>query len=172
MAWPNLDPILKPINWAVIGGVATRLYMPERSTDDFDIAVNVADALSVRQRLADNGYAYKGELSIGGSAWQDKTGLDIDVIEGYEQWWPEALAQAQNNRDQQGLPIIPLPYLVLLKLKAGRLVDFGDLGKVLGIADEQMLNQVRSVIAKYSPNDREDLESLIYLGKLEVDNAS
>jgi hypothetical protein len=97
--------------------------------------------------------------------------LDIDVIEGSEQWWPDALAQAQDNHDAQGLPIIPLPYLVLLKLKSGRLVDFGDLGKVLGIADEPTLNEGRLVIAKYSPNDLEDLESLIYLGKLEVDNA-
>jgi hypothetical protein len=54
--WPNLDPILKPIHWAVIDGAATRLYMPERVTDDFDIAVSVADAAAVRQRMRDAHY--------------------------------------------------------------------------------------------------------------------
>ena len=35
--WPNLTAILKPTPWAVVGAVATRLYMPERMTQDSEI---------------------------------------------------------------------------------------------------------------------------------------
>ncbi len=38
--WPDLRPILKGIQWAIVGGVATRAYMPERTTKDMDIAVH------------------------------------------------------------------------------------------------------------------------------------
>jgi hypothetical protein len=169
--WPNLDPILKPIHWAVVGGAATRLYMPERATHDYGIVVNAADAPEVRRRLRGAGYEYRSELTVGGSYWRDKNGLKIDVLEWDETWLPTALAQAQNNRDGQGLPILPLPYLILLKLRASRSIDIGDLTRMLGCADEQALAEVRDVIARYAPEDSPDLESLIYLGKLEVDNA-
>ncbi|MBA3532298.1 MAG: hypothetical protein H0T73_10295, partial [Ardenticatenales bacterium] len=39
--WPDLRPILQDIPWAIIGGVATRAYMPERATKDIDILVAV-----------------------------------------------------------------------------------------------------------------------------------
>ncbi len=171
--WPDFGPILQPIHWAVIGGVATRMYMPERVTDDFDVAISSADAAEVRRRLKAAGYKYEGELGAGvrGSMWVDKDDLDIDVVEGQEEWWPAALAQAQSNRDGQGLPVLPLPYLVLIKLKANRGQDIVDASRMMGGADEQMLNQVRDIIARYSPEDVEDIESLIYMGKLEVDNA-
>jgi hypothetical protein len=38
--WPDLRPILEGIEWAIIGGVATRAYMPERMTKDLDIVVH------------------------------------------------------------------------------------------------------------------------------------
>jgi hypothetical protein len=169
--WPDFDPVLHPIHWAVIGGVATRLYMPERATDDFDVAVNAADSPEVRQRLREAGYDYVAELKAGGSTWRDKDGLRIDVVEPEDEWVATALAQAQNNRDGQGLPIMPLPYLVMIKLRRGSLVDMGDLSRLVGCADVQALTAVRAVIAHYAPEDSPDLESLIYLGKLEVDNA-
>lgn len=36
-AWPDLREILKGIDWVLIGGVATRAYMPERMTKDMDV---------------------------------------------------------------------------------------------------------------------------------------
>ena len=38
-SWPDLRKILKGILWVIIGGVATRAYMPERMTKDLDILV-------------------------------------------------------------------------------------------------------------------------------------
>ncbi len=169
--WPDFDPILKPIPWAVTGAVATRLYMPERVTQDYDIAINPADGPEVRQRLREAGYIYVAELKSGGSTWRDQGGLKIDVVEPQDEWVATAIAQAQSNRDGQGLPIMPLPYLVMIKLRRGSLVDMGDLGRLVGCADAQALTAVRAVIAHYAPEDSADLESLIYPGKLEVDNA-
>ena len=42
--WPNLDAVLAPLAWAVVGAVATRQYMPERASGDLDIVVAKADA--------------------------------------------------------------------------------------------------------------------------------
>ena len=38
--WPDLRLILQGIDWVIVGGVATRAYMPERMTRDLDILVD------------------------------------------------------------------------------------------------------------------------------------
>lgn len=166
--WPDLTLILAPIHWAVVGAAATRLYMPERMTKDFDVAIAVQEAEHVRRKLTVAGYVHTGELSIGGSRWQSPAGLQIDVIEGHDIWWPQALAAAQTNRDEQGLPILPFPYLILMKFNASRTIDLGDITRMLGLASEAQHAQVRTLFRHYAPTDLDDLESLILLGKLEM----
>jgi hypothetical protein len=63
--------------------------------------------------------------------------------------------------------VIALPYLILLKMNAQRTRDMGDLGTLLGWASDDDLDEVRQVVAKYAPEDAEDLESLIFIGKKE-----
>lgn len=172
MKWPDLTPVLASIPWAVVGAAATRLYMPERMTFDFKIAVAAHDAPAAQRRLAEAGFVRLGSLSIGGARWQGPEGRPIDVIEGREPWWDAALMEAQSNRDAQGLPILPLPYLALMKFKASRTIDLGDLTRMMGLADEATLAVVRDIFRQYAPDDLGDLESLIFLGKLEVDAAS
>jgi hypothetical protein len=41
---------------------------------------------------------------------------------------------------------------------------------MLGWASEEALATVREIIARYSPEDSDDLESLIYLGKMETES--
>ena len=166
--WPDLTPILTPIHWAVVGAAATRLYMPERMTKDFDIAIAVQEAELVRRKLAVAGYVRIGELSIGGSRWQSPDGLQIDIIEGHDAWWSQALAEAQRNRDEQGLPILPFAYLILMKFNASRTIDLGDITRMLGLASEANHEQVRTLFRRYAQADLDDLESLIFLGKLEI----
>jgi hypothetical protein len=55
-----------------------------------------------------------------------------------------------------------------MKLQASRSQDWTDVSRMLITADEEQLNNVRKVVAQYSPEDQEDLETLIYLGKLEA----
>ena len=91
----------------------------------------------------------------------------IDVVEGREDWWHDALGEAQTNRDAQWLPILPLRYLVLMKFQAGRVQDIADVTRMLGQGDEPTLDAVRALFRRYAPGDAQDLESLIALGKLE-----
>ena len=167
MAWIDLSPILLPIRWAVVGAAATRLYMPERFTRDLDIAVRFEDAQSARKKLTVAKFIKEGELSIGGSTWRAPDGQMIDVIEGHETWWTDALDEAQSNHDAQGLPILPLRYLVLMKFQSGRVQDIADVTRMLGQADDQALDAIRAIFRQYAPNDLSDLDSLITLGKLE-----
>jgi hypothetical protein len=52
-------------------------------------------------------------------------------------------------------------------MESNRGRDIGDLTTMLGWASDEALQQVRTVIARYSPQDSEDLESLIYIGQQE-----
>ena len=171
MMWPDLTSILSPIRWAVVGAVATRLYMPERMTQDLDIVIRSVDGAQVRQKLAKAGFIYQGELNIGGSSWTTPNGELIDILEGDDLWWTEAITDAQANRDAQGLPIIPLPYLVLIKFRAGRVQDIADVTRMLGQAGEATLDAVRMLFVQYAPEDMQDLESLIELGRLELQSS-
>ncbi len=168
MVWPDLSAVLTTVSWAVVGAVATRLYMPERLTRDLDIAIWVGDAVEASKSLVGAGYVKQSVLSIGGASWRAPDGRTIDIIEGSEPWWPRALAEAQSNRDAAGFPILPMRYLVYMKMQASRPQDLGDLARMLGQADDASLDRVRDFFRQYSPEDLEDLESLIELGKLEI----
>ncbi len=172
MNWPDLTAILHPLPWAVAGAVATRLYMPERATRDLDIVVLASDMPEVRRRLSAAGLVEQGILTIGGASWRTPDGESIDVIEGRDPWWANALAEAQANRDTQGLPILPLHYLALMKVRAGRVQDLADVARMLGQADELALERTRAVFAQWTPDDVEDLESLIKLGRLEMEGGA
>lgn len=168
MRVPNLTPVLGPIPWAVVGAVATRLYMPERATRDLDIAVRSEDAPEVRRRLAGAGFEYQGELSIGGSSWLSAEGIPMDVLEMSQPWLAQALSETERNRDAQGLPVLSLPYLVLMKFQAGRVQDLADVTRMLGQASDEAVDAVRDLFAQYSPADLDDLESLVLLGRMEM----
>lgn len=68
--WPDLKGILAGLRWAVVGAVATRAYMPERSTRDLDILVAAEVAQEVRARLERAQFQRVQELAIGGATWR------------------------------------------------------------------------------------------------------
>jgi len=55
-----------------------------------------------------------------------------------------------------------------MKLQSGRTLDIGDLTRMLGLANEADLNAVREVVRQYDPNALDDVESMIVLGRLEM----
>jgi hypothetical protein len=166
--WPDFRQILQGIPWVIIGGVATRAYMPERMTKDLDILIHKDDGKKVIRRLQKAGYTVISQLAVPGHLLQSSTGVEVDVLFGDAPWLKNALAQPQF--DAAGYPVLDLPYLVLLKLQAMRPQDWTDASRMLGLATDETLKRVREVTALYSPEDSDDLESLIYLGKLETES--
>ena len=45
--WPDLRELLGGLDWVIVGGVATRAYMPERMTNDLDILIRASDGPAV-----------------------------------------------------------------------------------------------------------------------------
>jgi hypothetical protein len=164
--WPDLTSILADIPWAVTGDVATRAYMPERATQDLDILIAHADAEKVHTRLRSAGFIFLQTLSIGGTVWRTPQGILLDVIESTEPWVTDALCQTQT--DPQGLPVLSLPYLVLIKVQSSRTQDLADASRMLGLAAEEQRQATRQVFTRWFRDALEDLESLISLGALEV----
>jgi hypothetical protein len=165
--WPDLTDILRDVPWAVAGGVATRNYMPERGTQDLDVLVRSADLRRAESLFEHAGFEKTGELSIGGSTWRLPDATPVDLIEGRGPWVADALRLAGTNRDQQGLPVLTLPYLVLMKMESDRIIDSGDIARMVGMADEDARAATREVVGKHRPEFVEDLESIIALGDLE-----
>lgn len=168
MNWPDLTSVLDSIPYAIIGGVATRMYMPERLTKDLDVVVSVTDAEAARQKLRDAGFKFVANLSlVRGSTWAAHNGQEVDVLEGEEHWWPQAIAAAQSNRDSQGQPVLTLPYLILMKYLAGRAQDLADIERMLGQADDETIKAVCDVFSHHAPGESDDLNSLIELARLD-----
>lgn len=152
--------------YVIVGGVATRLYMPERMTDDLDILIHSSQAEQIYARLVEKQAIAIGNLSIGGTSWQLPDLTVLDIIVSDRGWVREALLHPRTSPD--GQPVIDLPYLILMKLEASRTTDLSDISRMLGLAEARELERVRQIIQRYDPNSLEDLESLIQLGKLEM----
>lgn len=163
--WPDLRHILNDFLWVIVDGVATRAYMPERTTQDLDILVRYTDGEMVLSRLQQEGYTVKQKLSIPGFILITPDGIELDVLFGEQLWLEEALKIPMY--DAAGYPVLGLPYLVLMKMEISRGRDIGDVTTMLDWADEEQLQAVRKVVAKYSPQDSDDLESLIFIGQKE-----
>ena len=63
--------------------------------------------------------------------------MALDVLESAENWAAKAIRQPMPG--PEGLPVISLPYLILMKLRASRGIDIGDLTRILGAAGEDNL---------------------------------
>jgi len=135
-------------------------------TLDLDILIKAEDARKIYQDLENAGGKKIGTLNIPGSQWQLSDNTSLDVLEGDDEWVTEAVSNP--NYAPDGLPIIDLPYLILMKLSASRTQDLADVSRMLGLADETQLIQIRAIVKQYLANAEEDLESLIILGKLEM----
>jgi hypothetical protein len=156
---------LVTVPFVVVGGVATRLYAPERMTDDLDVLIEKDMAEQFYEELNVAGCLSLGRLAVGGSSWRLPDGTPLDVLEGDEEWTVEAVEHPIIGPN--GFSIIAMPYLILMKMRASRGIDIGDLTRILGAANEIDLTKTRQVINKYLADADEDLESLIQLGRLE-----
>src|SRR5262245_48804828 len=67
--WSPLSVDLSSIKtpFAIVGAVATRLYMPERVTHDIDLFVPAASEAAIGAEFQALGFVKQGDISIGGS---------------------------------------------------------------------------------------------------------
>ena len=161
----DLLGIIRCTPFVVAGGVATRLYMPERMTLDMEILVARQNVGRLHKELRDGGCECQGPLNAGGSHWVLPDGAGPDVIESDAVWVREALACPRRSPD--GLPVADLPYLVLMKVESSRTQDLADVSRMLEWAGTADLDRVRHVVRHYLPDAVEDLESLVELERME-----
>jgi hypothetical protein len=166
-AIPDIRGILGTVPWAIVGGIALRAYMPERMTLDLDILVHERDGSKVRDAFVAAGYRVTGELSIGGFSLQgtDATAAPIDVLTRSDHWLDAALATPV--ADPAGFPVLPRPYLTLLKLEAGRTQDLADVQRLLAQTPIAERTATRQLVAQESPDLAEDFDALCQLADLE-----
>lgn len=163
--WPDLRTVLQGIDWVIVGGVATRAYMPERVTKDLDILVRRGDEQNALAQLQNAGYQVVSEEAASGYRLLSPQGVEVDLIDSEQAWLDEAMSRP--DIDPAGYPVLSFPYLILTKMNTGRSQDLGNVATMLGWANDEQLQAARDVVARYSPQDSEDLESLIFLGQQE-----
>lgn len=163
--WPDFRETLRNYRWVVVGGVATRAFMPERVTKDLDILVHARDGEDVIVELENIGYQRISRLAVPGALMRSPDGVEVDVIFGNYVWLDEALDNP--TTDPAGLPVLDLPFLIAMKMDSGRVRDLGDVTTMIGWNSESEINRVREVIKRYFPDELPDLESMILLGQLE-----
>ncbi len=166
--WPDLRPLLDGIPWAIVGGVATRAYMPERMTRALDILVRRTDCERAWRRFEGAGYQLAPHLDAPYFVARSPEGSEVDVICAAFPWLDEALARPRH--DEAGFPVLDLSYLILMKMLAARAQDLADMSRMLGLASGEEVERVRLAVATHQPEDRDDLEALILLGKWEMED--
>lgn len=166
---PQVRNLLRNVPFVIVGGLATRRYMPERMTLDVDVLVRPADLPEAEKALRHAKCRKRGPLTIGGSTWVTSDGQELDLIALNAPWTEEAVASAITAPD--GQPYIALPYLVLMKLASSRVQDLADISRMLSAADAGSVDRTRALVTRYRPADTEDLESIIRLGSIEKGRA-
>lgn len=166
------ERVLEDIPFAVVGGVATRTYMPERTTAGIDFLVEPENFERAIEQLVGTGHVPKPQARkfidtrLGLFGQRFVLARPVDVLSSDQAWVHQAMTSVR--MENETLPIVDLPFLVALKLDASRSVDQGDLSRMLGFASHEDLNRVRVVVRRLLPMDADDLEQYIMLGKHEV----
>jgi hypothetical protein len=169
----TMESLFGEITVAVVGGVATRAYAPERVTQDLDILVGRDDYDDAVQRLESTGWHRLRELGfpntmlgLYGTAWT-KDGYKLDLMATGLPWGDEALAE--EAFDQTGLRIVAMPYLVLMKVDSARGIDQGDLTRMLGRASAEDVERTVRIVERHhgDPHAAEDVRQYAELGALE-----
>lgn len=150
--------------------------MAPRTTADLDVAVVVRDLERAEAALTACGYERLGDLNmrldpqLTGSRWRTPAGEYVDLIGIGHRWAAAAIAEAE-VAPWQGLPVMPMPYLVVMKLISSRAVDTADLQRVLGAASHQQWLTVRDLVSRLWPQDLDDVDALRQIGLRERDQA-
>ncbi len=168
------------IDVMLAGAHAANAYAPPRMTADFDFLVPHERFSAAETRLRAAGWHKSRDLAfpnarleLYGSAWHDSARrLDADIIASPQTWAREAFA-APPSRDPNGARILPLPFLVLMKLDSARGVDQGDLSRMLGRLDDAAVERIVEIVERHYDDHQaaEDIRQYALIGRWEYDTA-
>ncbi|PDW00158.1 hypothetical protein CJ255_21040 [Candidatus Viridilinea mediisalina] len=151
--------------------MALRAYIPERMTLDVDIIIHADDEAPARAAFGAAGYRITGPLSIGGfTAHPSDSTAPIDVLTSTAHWLEEALTTP--SFDTAGFPVMPRPYLILLKLQAGRSQDLADIQRLLRGTSAEERSHMHAMIAHEAHDLVADFDALCTLADLEYGGSS
>lgn len=153
------------LRYVIVGGMAAAYYQPARFTEDIDLMVLAEASTKVEQSLRQAGWRQLGIISFGGSSWQSPNGELIDLLHAPDQSWVSAALDAPINTPE-GLPVIDLPYLLILKLAATRAVDISDIVGMLQQANELEKQRIRQIIATHRRDLLEDFDQFVAIAQL------
>lgn len=160
----------------LIGAHAANVYMPPRNTADVDFLVPHHRFQDAENRLAAEGWGRirslmfpNANLGLYGSAWSHpQTNEKLDLISS-PQHWVEAAFDSPISRAQNGARVLPLSFLILMKLDSARTTDQGDLGRMLGRLDDPMIEKIISEVTKHygDPQAADDIRQYAEIGRWE-----
>jgi len=132
---------------ALIGGVALQLYGSDRLTKDVDFVADVPF----------NGLTDVVEIKIGGYQGKTPSGIPVDVLIGgkYAEL-REASLRSAISEPELGVAVVRLPYIMALKLVAGRAKDEEDIRTMLrlDVVDvEDTLAVIKRYVGEYAADD-------------------
>jgi len=136
------DLAARGVHAAVCGGLAVAAYGYPRFTADVDLIV------LEKERVAG------APLGIPGVTFKHN-GVPVDVlfIEKHESFLREAILSA--NATPEGLPVLPFPALVYLKLKAGRMKDYADVVELLKVRGWDGAREIVTYLNHHAPHLRD-----------------
>jgi hypothetical protein len=171
--WEGVERALAGLPHVAIGAVAANAYMAPRFTQDLDVGVLPANLAGAEGRLEQVGWRREARTrpldpNLEGWTWEESTGLQVDLFEMRHSWAAKAVREAYMD-PRTGLPTLEVEYVVLMKLTVSRTIDVGDLTRILGARTDTELDRVRAAVRRYQPDDLDDMEQMIVLGRMERD---
>jgi hypothetical protein len=164
----------------LIGARAAASYAPERSTRDTDYLVDDRHFRAVEEKLEATGFTKARDLlfpnaalGLFGSAWTSATdeGQEVDLVAS-PQGWARAAFDSLPIVNADGERVIPLPFLILMKLDSARAIDQGDLSRMLGRLSDSAVEEIVSIVERYynDPAAGDDVRQYALLGRWEYEN--
>lgn len=173
-----VEPIFGDVPVFLVGAFAAAVYAPERYTKDVDYFVAADRYEDAQARLRNCAWKKtrtltfpNAALGLYGSAWTPRDGgQEIDLITSDQAWAGDAFL-APISRDANGQRVIPLAYLVLMKLDSARAVDQADLARVLGRLSADQVEDVIGIVQRHyhDPSAADDLRQYHEIGKWEYE---
>lgn len=142
---------------ALVGGLALQAYGSSRHTGDVDLIVSRTPA-----------YRPVGRLTFGGIIVKASNGIVVDLIDrrdGYRRLYVQALKHSETT--PFGVRIVTPPYLMAMKLAAGRSHDEDDLKRLVVLRPRDVPKAATLIERLLGYFARDEFEQLVRIARSE-----